>query len=292
MKIVIGIPAFNEEKNIAGLLIKLKKISQNIIVCDDGSEDLTGKIAENLGAIVIQHKKNLGYGSAIKSIFLKAHEVNADVLVTFDADGQHRIEDINTILEPIKKNIADIVIGSRFLNNNQEMPKYRKIGIQTITKLTNVTGGTKITDSQSGFRAYNKKILENIKPTESGMGISTEILIKTQKANYRITEVPITILYEGETSTHHPISHGTSVVLSTMKFISIEHPLKFYGIPGIGFFLIGLFFAIWTIQEFTTSGRIITNISLIGVGSIIFGMILTMTSIMLYSLVNVVRERR
>jgi len=77
-----------------------------------------------------------------------------------------------------------------------------------------------------------------------------------------------------------------------MKFISIEHPLKFYGIPGIGFFLIGLFFAVWTIQEFTNSGRIITNISLIGVGSIIFGMILTMTSIMLYSLVNVVRERR
>ena len=160
MKIVIGIPAYNEEKNIASLLIKLKKISQNIIVCNDGSSDLTGKIAKELGAMVIEHKKNLGYGAAIKSIFLKAHEVNADVLVTFDADGQHRIEDINTILEPIKNNAADIVIGSRFLNNNQEIPKYRKIGIKAITKLTNVTGGTKITDSQSGFRAYSKKILE------------------------------------------------------------------------------------------------------------------------------------
>jgi len=292
MKIVIGIPAFNEEKNIAGLLIKLKKISQNIIVCDDGSEDLTGKIAENLGAIVIQHKKNLGYGSAIKSIFLKAHEVNADVLVTFDADGQHRIEDINTILEPIKKNIADIVIGSRFLNNNQQMPKYRKIGIQTITKLTNVTGGTKITDSQSGFRAYSKKILENVKPTESGMGISTEILIKTQKAGYRITEVPITILYEGDTSTHNPVSHGTSVIFSTLKYVAIERPLTFYGIPGFIFLCIGIIFSIWALQIYSLQKELITNIILIAGGGIILGTVFMITATILHSIISVVREKR
>jgi glycosyltransferase involved in cell wall biosynthesis len=292
MKIVIGIPAFNEEKNIAGLLIKLKKISQNIIVCDDGSKDLTGKIAENLGAIVIQHKKNLGYGSAIKSIFLKAHEVNADVLVTFDADGQHRIEDINTILEPIKKNIADIVIGSRFLNNNQQMPKYRKIGIQTITKLTNVTGGTKITDSQSGFRAYSKKILENVKPTESGMGISTEILIKTQKAGYRITEVPITILYEGDTSTHNPVSHGTSVIFSTLKYVAIERPLTFYGIPGFIFLCIGIIFSIWALQIYSLQRELITNIILIAGGGIILGTVFMITATILHSIISVVREKR
>ena len=264
MKIVIGIPAFNEEKNIAGILIKLKKISQHVIVCDDGSNDLTAKIAEELDAIVIQHKKNLGYGSAIKSIFLKAHEVNADVLVTFDADGQHRIEDISTILEPIKKNIADVVIGSRFLNTNQEIPKYRKIGIQTITKLTNITGGTKITDSQSGFRAYNKKILENIRPTEIGMGISTEILIKTQRSGYKITEVPITILYEGDTSTHNPVSHGTSVIFSTLKYVAIERPLTFYGIPGFIFLCIG----------------------------IILGTVFMITATILHSIISVVREKR
>ena len=292
MKIVIGIPAFNEEKNIAGLLIKLKKISQNIIVCDDGSEDLTGKIAENLGAVVIKHEKNLGYGSAIKSIFLKAHEVNADVLVTFDADGQHRIEDINTILEPIKKNIADIVIGSRFLNNNQQMPKYRKIGIQTITKLTNVTGGTKITDSQSGFRAYNKKILQNIKPTESGMGISTEILIKTQKAGYKITEVPIVILYEGDTSTHNPVSHGTSVVFSTLKYVAIERPLTFYGIPGFVFLCIGIIFSIWALQIYSEQKELVTNLVIIGGGGIILGIIFMITATILHSIISVIRENK
>ena len=290
MKIVIGIPAYNEEKNIASLLIKLKKISENIIVCNDGSNDLTGKIAKELGATVIEHERNLGYGSAIKSIFLKAHEIDADVLVTFDADGQHRIEDINVILEPIKNNIADIVIGSRFLNNNQEIPKYREIGIKAITKLTNVTGGTKITDSQSGFRAYNKKILDKIKPQESGMGISTEILIKSQKADFKITEVPITVLYDGDTSTHNPISHGSSVILSTLKYVAIERPLVFYGIPGIIFLLIGLAFGVWTIQIFSEEGQVITNIALVGVSGVIMGTILMLTATILYSIVSVVKH--
>jgi len=150
---------------------------------------------------------------------------------------------------------------------------------------------TKLTDSQSGFRAYNKKVLKEIAPSEYGMGVSTEILIKASKKGFKIKEVPIKILYEGDTSTHHPVSHGISVILSTMKFISIEHPLKFYGIPGISFLAVGLFFIIWTIQVFTLTRQIITNISLIGIGSIIFGTMLTMTAIMLYSIVNVVRER-
>jgi glycosyltransferase involved in cell wall biosynthesis len=292
MKIVIGIPAFNEEKNIAAILLKLKKISQHIIVCDDGSHDLTAKIAKELGAIVIQHERNLGYGAAIKSIFLKAQEINADILTTFDADGQHRIEDIEKTLEPIKNNISDIVIGSRFLNNSQNVPKYRKIGIKVITELTNIAGGTKITDSQSGFRSYSRKILENITPTESGMGVSTEILIKTQKAGYKITEVPITILYEGDTSTHNPISHGSSVIFSTIKYVAIERPLTFYGIPGIIFLCIGVFFSAWALQIFSQERELITNIVLIGGGGIILGTVLMITATILHSIVSVVREKR
>jgi glycosyltransferase involved in cell wall biosynthesis len=293
IKIAVGLPAFNEEKNIGKIIAQLLNKSYAVIVCNDGSSDSTGIIAEKMGAIMINHKKNLGYGAAIGSIFKKAREDKFDILVTFDSDGQHRISDIEKIIEPIQNKMSDIVIGSRFTGDGKaDMPKYRKLGIKVITDLVNSQTGKKITDSQSGFRAYNSKVLDQINPSESGMGVSTEILIKADKQKLKIKEIPITILYEGETSTHNPIAHGTSVILSTMKFISIEHPLKFYGIPGIGFLLMGLFFAIWTIQEFTSTGRIITNISLIGVGSIIFGMILTMTSIMLFSLVNVVRERR
>ena len=242
MKIAIGIPAYNEEKNIGVIITKLKKISDTIIVCDDGSTDLTAEISRELGAEVITHSKNQGYGEAIKTIFLEAKKRQVDALVTFDADGQHQIQDIEKIIEPIVSGQADVVIGSRFLDDKTDIPKYRKIGVKVITELTNVTTGSKITDSQSGFRAYNKMVLENITPTESGMGISTEILIRVQEKGLKITEVPIEILYEGKTSTHNPVSHGTSVVFSTLKFVAIQHPLTFYGIPGIILLSLGLIF--------------------------------------------------
>jgi glycosyltransferase involved in cell wall biosynthesis len=292
LEIVIGIPAYNEEKNIAGIILKLKEITNTIIVCNDGSTDLTNKIAEELGVIVINHPKNLGYGAAIRSIFLKAKEINSDILVTFDADGQHRIEDIKHVIQPIIENKTDIVIGSRFLNEkNSEVPEYRKIGIKIITKITNASINQKITDSQSGFRAYSKQVLEQLSPSDVGMGISTEILIKSSTLGFKISEVPIKILYEGKnTSTHNPISHGTSVLLSTIKYTSIEHPLKFYGVPAIILMIIGFSFTIWSIQLYTEGGKLITNIALIGVGTTIIAVILTITAILLYSLVSVVRE--
>lgn len=293
MKIAIGLPAYNEEKNIASIILQLKNKYKIVIVCDDGSNDLTASISEEMGAIVVKHKKNLGYGGAIRSLFLKARELDCDILVTFDSDGQHKISDIKNVIDPIENKEADIVIGSRFLGNIEgDIPAYRKMGIKAITNLVNSNTGKKITDSQSGFRSYSKTVLEKIIPSETGMGVSTEILIKANKQKFKITEVPITIIYGGDTSTHNTVSHGTSVILSTMKFVSIEHPLKFYGIPGIIFLTIGLFFIVWTLQEFTETRRIITNISLIAIGSTIFGTLLSMTAVLLYSLVNVVRERR
>ena len=252
MKTIIGIPAYNEEKNIAKIIINSKEFADQIIVCDDGSTDSTVAIAESLGAIVIKHPKNLGYGSAIHSIFLKAKEINADILVTVDADGQHRTQDITKVIEPIKKGDADLIIGSRFLGVSEEkIPEYRKIGIKIITKVTNSSLKNKITDSQSGFRAYSKKVISELNVSDMGMGISTEILIKSSSLGFRIAEVPIKILYDGDTSTHNPISHGTSVLFSTVKYTSIEHPLKFYGIPSIIFLIVGLSFTFLSIQYFT-----------------------------------------
>jgi glycosyltransferase involved in cell wall biosynthesis len=293
LKVVIGIPAFNEEKNIAVIIAKIQKLSYDVIVCNDGSSDMTGEIAEKMGITIINHSRNLGYGTAIRSIFLKANELNYDILVTFDADGQHRIKDVKSVINPLINNQADIVIGSRFSEHqNLDMPKYREIGIKAITKLANFSTENKIKDSQSGFRAYNKKALQEIVPSESGMGVSTEILIKANKEKFKIVEVPIKILYEGNTSTHNPTSHGINVILSTLKFISIERPISFYGLPGLILFGIGLFFILWTIQAFSETREIITNISLIGIGSITLGMILIVTAIILYAIVSVVREKR
>ena len=293
MKITIGIPAYNEEKNIALIITKLKKITDSIIVCDDGSSDLTGEIARELGAIVISHPKNMGYGAAIRSLFLKATELDLDGLITMDADGQHRIEDVNSVFGPINDEVADIVIGSRFLDKkSEEMPNYRKVGIKIITKVTNLSIKEKLTDSQSGFRAYSKKALQKVIPSDVGMGVSTEILIKASNLELKVAEVPIKVHYDVDTSTHNPVSHGTSVILSTIKFTSIHNPLKFYGIPGIIFLIIGLGFIAWTIQIYVTSQQIITNVSLIGIGCIVLGAVLLMTAVILFSIVTVVSEKK
>ena len=290
MKITVGIPAYNEEKNIAKIIVKLKKMVDQILVCDDGSTDSTCAIAESLGVTVIKHPENSGYGMAIRSIFLKAREINADLLVTIDADGQHKIEDINKIIKPIADGRADISIGSRFLKEDNNTPGYRKLGVKVITKVTNSSLSEKVTDAQSGFRAYNNKVLQSLTPSDSGMGISTEILIKSSKLGFKIAEVPTEIQYEGDTSTQNPVSHGTEVLMSTLKYISIERPLRFYGIPSFIFFAIGLFFTFSSIQYYTEVGRLNPNISLVAVGTLLIGVILAVTAILLYSLVSVVRE--
>jgi len=292
LKIIVGIPAFNEEKNIAGIITKLADITDTIIVCNDGSSDLTSDIAEKMGAFVINHEKNLGYGAAIRSIFLKAKELDGDILVTFDADGQHRIEDIEKVTKPIIDQEADLVIGSRFLDESEkEVPRYRKVGIKVITKITNASIKKQLTDSQSGFRAYSKKVLAELNPSELGMGISTEILIKASSKNFRITEVPIKILYTGDTSTHNPVSHGSSVILSTIKYTSIEHPLKFYGIPSMILFIIGISFTYLSAEYYAEIGRLNTNLTIIAAGTVLMAVVLLITSILLYSLVSVVREK-
>ena len=290
MKITMGIPAYNEEKNIAKIIVKLKKTVDQILVCDDGSTDSTCAIAESLGVTVIKHQKNSGYGMAIRSIFLKAREINADVLVTIDADGQHKVEDINKIIKPIVDGQADISIGSRFLAEDDNTPSYRKLGVKIITKVTNSSLSEKVTDAQSGFRAYNNKVLQSLTPSDSGMGISTEILIKSSNLGLKIAEVPTVIQYEGDTSTQNPVSHGTEVLMSTLKYISIERPLRFYGIPSFIFFVIGLTFTFFSIQYYAEVGRLNPNITLVAVGTLLIGVILIVTAILLYSLVSVVRE--
>ncbi len=116
--VVVGIPAFNEEKTIAKIVIGAQKYAQLVVVCDDGSTDLTAEIAERLGAVVVRHKKNLGYGGALQSLFKRARELQADVLVTLDSDGQHDPEEIPQLIKPIEDGVAEVVFGSRFKDEN------------------------------------------------------------------------------------------------------------------------------------------------------------------------------
>jgi len=292
LKVIIGIPAFNEEKNIGQLIVNLKKKYDHVLVCDDGSSDTTSNIASEMGAIVVKHSQNQGYGSAIKTIFSESKKIDCDILITFDADGQHQISEIDDILKPIMDNTADIVIGSRFLGKTKNLPKYRKFGIKTITGLTNIMTGSNISDSQSGFRAYSQKVLQEIFPTESGMGISTEILIKAIKKKMRITEIPITITYDNNTHSKEPISHGTSVIISTVKHVAIERPLLYYGVTGLFFLALGLVFATWALQIYSEEQVFMTNIVLIGICGIILGTILLISGTILFSISNLLKRNK
>ena len=122
------------------------------------------------------------------------------------------------------------------------------------------------------------------------MGISTEILIKASNVGLAIVEVPITVLYAEDTSTHNPVSHGTSVIISTIKYTSIEHPLKFYGIPSLVYLFIGLAFTFMSMDYYAEIGRLNTNLTIIAAGAILLGITLFITSILLYTLTSVVRE--
>jgi glycosyltransferase involved in cell wall biosynthesis len=291
--IIACIPAYNEEKTIAKVVLKAKKYVDKVIVCDDGSTDMTGEIAEAVGAKVIRHEMNKGYGAALASLFKAARELNALAMVVLDADLQHNPDDIPRLLSPIVKGEADIVIGSRFLEEESGVPKYRALGIRLITNLARSVSYRDITDAQSGFRAYSRRAIHSITPSEQGMGASTEILLKAKEIGLRVVEVPIRISYEVEKpSTHNPLLHGLDVVLSTVKHLSIRRPLVFYGLPGFATLLLALFFWVWTLQIFASTRQIVTNIALIALSATMVGLMLLTTAVILWVLVSVVRETK
>jgi glycosyltransferase involved in cell wall biosynthesis len=175
-KVVVAIPSFNNEDHIAGVVAKTKKYVDEVIVIDDGSTDMTAEIAVKTGAKVIKHPQNQGYGSALRSCFEAGRSQDTDILVIIDGDGQHNPDEIPQLLSPIMLNEADLVIGSRFIDKKQKMPGYRKFGIGVITFLWNIGSKIKVSDTQSGFRAYNQKMIQAMLISENGMGSSIEIL--------------------------------------------------------------------------------------------------------------------
>lgn len=290
--IVIGIPAFNEEQTIARVVLEAQKFADKVVVCDDGSTDYTAKIAECLGADVVKHKKNGGYGASIKSLFLRAHELNADVFVTLDADGQHAPNEIPIIIKPIVEGTADVVIGSRFIHKNgtAEMPLYRQLGAKIITKMVNGSAKNGVTDSQSGFRAYSRQALDRLSFCEDGMGASVEILLKASKTDLRIVEVPSTCKYntgKGNTSSKHPVTHGMGVVFSLIRLIVEERPLLFLGVPSLFFLFAGVVFGLWLLQIYAAVKILETNIALASIGLILIGLFMLSTAITLYAIARI-----
>ena len=288
---LVCIPAYNEESHIENLVKSARNHVDSVLVCDDGSTDNTANIAKKAGAIVISHKTNQGYGAAIISLFEYAQNNNAEIMITLDGDGQHNPDHIPLLLDAITKNNVDVVIGSRFLDDSTKSPGYRKTGIKIITSASNYGTDFKVTDSQSGFRAYSKDAIDAIHPTEQGMAVSTEILLKISNKGLSVAEVPITVSYEGDTSKEHLVSHGVSVLVNTMKYVSIKHPLQFYGIPGIALIIAGIVIGGIFLDAYLNAQTVFYGSLLGSVVLFLLGAILSVTAIILFSMANLIRDR-
>jgi glycosyltransferase involved in cell wall biosynthesis len=281
--IVAGIPAYNEEKTIARVVLLAQKYVDVVVVCDDGSQDLTADIAQKLGAIVIKHEENLGYGAAVQSLFAKTRTLNADLLLTLDADGQHNAGEIPRLLQPILESKADIVVGSRFLQQSSELPLYRRWGIKILTKMADGSGGKgKLSDSQCGFRAYNRRAIEDLDLCEPGMGVSVEILRQARSRGMTIAEVPVETRYHDlDTSTQDPVGHGMSIFLTIIE----ERPLVYLGVPAMLAFIVGIAVGVGTLYLYLYEYHYtVVNLLLISVALILFGMFTFFTAITLSTL--------
>jgi len=294
-KILIVIPAFNEEESIGEVIRQVKTLYPEVLVYDDGSVDKTASIAEENGAMVIRKSRNRGYGSALNTLFQQALVMDVDIVVTIDSDGQHDPTQIPGLIQPLLENKADLVIGSRFLTHDDKLsvPKYRSFGIRTITKFTQAGCFDKITDATSGFRAYSNDALSKLNLTENGMAISTEILLKADESHLRISEVPITTKrYDiKDSSTHNPIKLGGSVISHVIQFLSFKHPLLFYGIPGLIFLICSSFSMYVALDLFSSTRYVSTNMIIISIGFALLGLVLLATSVIVYTIVSLFKGK-
>ncbi len=289
--IVAALPAYNEETSLAKIIPVIKSYVDIIIIVDDGSTDATSFISQQLGAYVIRHPENRGYGAALQTIFLTAKELNVDALVILDADGQHNPKEIGTVLEPLLNGV-DVVIGSRFHNDTENaIPGYRKIGMKVLDWVTAAAGVKKGIDTQSGFRAYRRKAINAVKINGTGMSAGSEVLIQLKDNNLSIEEVPINVRYNiDNTSSHNAITHGISVLYRIIGIISYRRPLPAFGIPGFLLLLVGFFFESWAITEYYRTEIFPPVISMIGGVFVMTGLLLMIAALILNYLVIFVSQ--
>jgi len=288
------IPCFNEEQSIGSVILKTKRYVNQVLVVDDGSSDETKRIAQEAGATVISHRKNRGKGAAIRTGFQYALENDFEYVVTIDGDGQHNPLEIPALLENVIHNGHDVSIGFR-VGNNSEMPLWRRVGKRVLDYTTSMGTGGFITDSQCGFRAFNRKAIEAITPKLKGdaFSVESEQLIKAHESGLKVVNTNVTCKYKDlKTSTKNPASHGFSVLSYALWLVAEQHPLLFISLPGFIMVLIGLYFGIHTIQEYNEYHMFLNPYAILIIIFLIIGVFSIFIGLMLYTLPNILKKIR
>jgi glycosyltransferase involved in cell wall biosynthesis len=287
-RVIAAMPAYNESKYIGTMVLETKQLVDEVVVIDDGSQDQTSVIAALAGAQVVTHAQNMGYGAAIKDIFIEAKKRNADILVILDADTQHNPREIPDLIKPIKEGY-DVVIGSR-KKQSAKIPFYRRIGQKVILSSVNVLSKTDLSDSECGFRAFSRKAIDSLELKESGMAISAETVAEAIRLNLKVTEVPVNVTYSKDSSTLNPVSHGVSVVTRIVVMISEQRPLFFFGLAGIILLLAGLAAGFFALNLYSHSGVISTGWSLVAAFLIILGIMSIFNGLTLHALYSIIHQ--
>lgn len=289
--VIAALPAFNEETFLAKNIPLIQSYVDVVIVVDDGSTDATATISRQMGAYVVQHPENRGYGAALQTIFSTARDLNSDALVILDADGQHNPADIEKVLEPLLQG-ADVVNGSRFLDKKTNtIPHYRKVGMKVLDTATTTAGVKKGTDTQSGFRAYGKKAISAISISGQGMSAGSEILIQISNKKLTLVEVPINVRYDIEdTSTQNPLSHGVSVLYDIIILISCLRPLPAFGIPALILVFLGIGAGYMAFSQYYLTSRFPFGLSMMSEMFLVLGLLMGVAALILNAVIVIVKE--
>jgi glycosyltransferase involved in cell wall biosynthesis len=281
---VAVVPAYNEEDSIAKVILQTKRYVDAIIVCDDGSTDMTFKIAEALGVTVVQHDENRGKGEAMKSLFGEIMALDPDVIVALDGDGQHNPDEIPMLVKPIEKGVSDVVVGSRYVGGiKPSAPLYRRLGLRFINFLYK-RAGVHTKDTQSGFRAYSQKAFQYlIRCDANGYGIEGEQLFLATRNGLRVMEVPVNIRYAGlgQTSKKAPILQGVDTILTLLRLVVEDRPLKYLGLPGVILALAGTISGLYLLGIFNASQHFSLPVAILTVGMLTTGLLSMVTGIIL-----------
>jgi nicotinamidase-related amidase len=289
--VLVGIPAFNEVATIASVVETAREYADQVLVVSDGSADGTAMRAREAGATVIEHERNRGYGAALQTLFTAAADRGTDYLVVLDGDGQHATEEIPTLVDAQRDADAEIVIGNRFHDGARgEIPLYRRIGIATINALTNLSLGSissheRLSDTQSGFRAYDLRAITSLAAADlgDGMDASTDILYHASDRGYTVEEVEPSITYDVEdANSHHPVRHGLTLVHSVLTTIERRHPVLLLGVPGVASVGLGLAIGLWALQANLPDGGLVY--AFISMAFFLAGVLSCFTAIILHAL--------
>lgn len=299
--VLVAIPAYNEADTIGEIVEEARRYADSVLVVDDGSADETSERADEAGASVVEHDRNKGYGAALKTVFREANQWNPDHLVVIDGDGQHDVSDVPKLVSVQREEGANLVIGSRFGDGDSNgMASYRRFGLEAINLSTNVClkllgSQGLIRDTQSGFRAYDSKVVETLAADDTigeGMSASLDIVFHVLRHGYDIQEVGTTIDYDvDDASTQNPLSHGYGLVGGIMETIGHERPLSTLGVPGFVCTFLGFGFGYWTITNYFVSGSFPVGLGVTTALFVLVGLLTCFTAVILYALKSYLGSR-